>query len=192
MTQLDHDATERRPLRADAARNRQLLLDAALTAFRRDGVNASLDDIARAAGVGSGTLYRHFSTRDALVLAVIDKQLAALADLGAELLDHDSPLAAVEQWLAAYIDHAGTFQGLAGTLVSTPPEDRASTQCHLTRAAGTRLIERAVAAGELHPNTEPEDLLDMVAAIAWIGEHGPPNPDRPTRLLHLLLAGSRP
>src|SRR5881398_706607 len=93
-----------RPMRADAARNRGLVLDAARTAFARHGVTASLDDVARAAGVGPGTLYRHFPTRDALVLAVIDDGLTDICSLGAELSDNSEPLEALRQWLDAYIE----------------------------------------------------------------------------------------
>jgi AcrR family transcriptional regulator len=180
-----------RPLRADAARNRQSLVDAAFDAFRREGVHASLDDIAKAAGVGSGTLYRHFASRDALVLAVIEGRLASLAEVGAELATVDPPIQAVERWLAAYIDQAGTFHGLAGTLVGPKPEEEAP-ECHAARGAGAALIERAIAAGQLRADTIAGDLLDLAAAIAWVGEHSPPDPDRMPRLLHLCLAGARP
>lgn len=179
-----------RPLRADAARNRQSLVDAAFAAFRREGVHASLDDIAKAAGVGSGTLYRHFATRDALVLAVIDGRLDSLAGLAAELAGVDPPIEAVERWLGAYIDQAGTFQGLAGTLVGPKPAEEAPS-CHAARAGGATLIERAIAAGELQPDTVPGDLLDLAAAIAWVGEHAPADPERTQRLLLLCLAGVR-
>ena len=87
----------RRPLRADAARNRQLLLNAAREAFTRHGVTASLDDVARAAGVGPGTLYRHFPTRDALVLAVIDEGLIDIHRLGTALTDAADPLDALDE-----------------------------------------------------------------------------------------------
>jgi AcrR family transcriptional regulator len=184
-------STASRPLRADAARNRQSLVDAAFAAFRREGVHASLDDIAKAAGVGSGTLYRHFATRDALVLAVIDGRLDSLAQIGADLGDVNPPIEAVERWLAAYIDQAGTFQGLAGTLVGPKPEHEAPS-CHAARASGAVLIERAIAAGELRRDTVAGDLLDMAAAIAWVGEHSPADPERTKRLLHLCLAGARP
>jgi AcrR family transcriptional regulator len=167
------------------------LVEAAFAAFRREGVHASLDDIAKAAGVGSGTLYRHFATRDALVLAVIEGRLDSLAEIGADLADVVPPIEAVERWLAAYIDQAATFQGLAGTLVGPKPETEAPS-CHAARAAGATLIERAIAAGELRADTVAGDLLDLAAAIAWVGEHSPPDPARASRLLHLCLAGARP
>jgi AcrR family transcriptional regulator len=180
-----------RPLRADAARNRESLVAAAFTSFRRDGVNASLDDIAKAAGVGSGTLYRHFANRDALVLAVIEEQLAGLARSGAELADLATPIEAVERWMTEYIDQAGTFQGLSATLVSTVPDRGGSDSCHRARAAGAELIDRAIAAGQLRADTVPDDLLDLAAAIAWVGEHVEPDPARTGRLLRLCLAGAR-
>lgn len=178
-----------RPLRADAARNRQAVVDAAYAAFRRDGVNASLDDIAKAAGVGSGTLYRHFATRDALVAAVIDDQMVVLQELGESLLDDDSPIRAVERWLTAYIDQAGTIEGLAGTLLV--PTGHAPS-CDAAHDAGVALIERAISEGDLRPDTVARDLVDLAAGIAMISEHLPPEPDRSRRLLHLCLAGARP
>jgi AcrR family transcriptional regulator len=124
-----------RPLRADAARNRQLLLDAAREAFDRHGVSASLDDIARAAGVGPGTLYRHFPTRDQLVLAVIDEGLTDIHRLGTVLLDEDDPMGALRRWLDAYVAHASMFDGLARTLTRRRADDERSS-CQLARSAG--------------------------------------------------------
>jgi AcrR family transcriptional regulator len=124
-----------RPLRADAARNRQLLLDAARDAFDRHGVTASLDDIARAAGVGPGTLYRHFPTRDQLVLAVIDEGLTDIHRLGTVLLDEDDPMGALRRWLDAYAAQASMFDGLARTLTRKRADDERST-CQLARSAG--------------------------------------------------------
>lgn len=181
--------SSQRPLRADAARNRSTLLRTAFDAFREHGVGASLDDIAKAAGVGSGTLYRHFPTRDDLVLAVIDERMADLERLGADLLAGGDPVAALEEWMTAYIDSARTFQGLAATLVSVLPGG-GSDQCHATRDAGARLVATAVAEGRLHP-VDPEDLLDMTAAAAWVLDHTADEPGRAARLRDLLLAGLR-
>jgi AcrR family transcriptional regulator len=177
-----------RPLRADAARNRQALVDAAYAAFRRDGVNTSLDDIATTAGVGSGTLYRHFATRDALVAAVIEEQMVALLELGTALLEVDPPIEAVERWLTAYIDQAGTIDGLAGTLLG--PRAKAPS-CDAAHEAGIALIERAIRAGDLHAGTVAQDLVDLALGIAMIGDYLPLEPARSRRLLDLLLAGAR-
>lgn len=120
-------STTARPMRADAARNRRLLLDAARDAFTRRGVTASLDDVARAAGVGSGTLHRHFPTRDELVLAVIDDGLTDMHRLGIALVDAEDPLHALHHWLDSYIEQGSVFEGLARTL-ATPrrPQARAA------------------------------------------------------------------
>lgn len=177
-----------RPLRADAARNRRALLDAALEAFERGGVTASLDDIAKAAGVGPGTLYRHFPSRDDLVLAVIDDGLLVLAELGEGLLESPNPVAALTDWLEAFISQAGLFDGLARTLVN--PEAGDDTTCKRSKRAGAALVERAVATGEMRRDVSSEDLLDLAAAIAWLGDQGRDTAQR-SRLLTLVVDGMR-
>jgi AcrR family transcriptional regulator len=180
-----------RPLRADAARNRQLLLDAARDAFTRHGVTASLDDVARAAGVGPGTLYRHFPTRDALVLAVIDEGLIDIYRLGTTLTEAANPLDALHQWLDAYIEQGSTFQGLARTLASPPPTADENSTCHLARGAGAALVARAVDAGHLRDDVDVDDVLDMAAAIAWIGEQPERDATQRARLLGVVVDGLR-
>jgi AcrR family transcriptional regulator len=181
--------TSVRPLRADAARNRRLLLDAARDAFARDGVTASLDDVARAAGVGPGTLYRHFPSRDALVLAVIDEGLTDLHRLGAELVDSADPLDALRRWLAAYVAQAGMFEGLAATLANAPTES--SDACRMSREAGAELVSRAVAAGAIRADVDDVDVLDLGAAIAWVGEQPERGQAQRVRLLEIVIDGLR-
>jgi len=181
-----------RPLRADAARNRRLLLEAARDAFTRHGVTASLDDVARAAGVGPGTLYRHFPTRDALVLAVIDEGLINIHRLGTALTDAADPLDALRQWLGAYIEQGSTFQGLARTLASPPPTADEDSTCHLARGAGAALVARAVDAGLLRDDVDVDDVLDMAAAIAWVGEQPERDTTQRERLLRVVIDGLRP
>jgi AcrR family transcriptional regulator len=180
-------------MRADAARNRRLLLDAAREAFARHGVTASLDDVARAAGVGPGTLYRHFPTRDELVLAVIDDGLVDIHRLGNELRDDADPLDALRRWLDAYIVQGGMFEGLARTLASPPPaaaDDQSA--CRLARSAGAALVARAVDAGLLRRDLDINDVLDLAAAIAWIGEQPDRGADQRQRLLDVVIDGLRP
>jgi AcrR family transcriptional regulator len=179
-----------KPLRADAARNRRLLLDAAMAAFREHGATASLDDVAKAAGVGPGTLYRHFPTRDHLVLAVIDDGLAGLAELGAALLDEPDPVQALQTWLAAFIDEGSAFSGLAGTLVAAPSGAR-SAACHQSQVAGRTLVQHAIDAGRLRDGIEADDVIDMAGAIAWIGEQPDRDPAQRDRLLRILIEGIR-
>lgn len=179
-------------MRADAVRNRRRVLDAARTAFEQSGVTASLDDVARAAGVGAGTLYRHFPTRDHLVLAVIDEGLRGLATLGAELHDGDDPVDALAQWLTAYVAQAGMFEGLAGTLVTPPEADNAGKEaCHAASAAGAALVARAVAEGDFRADINLDDVLDMAAAIAWLGEQPERDAQQQGRLLRILIDGLR-
>ncbi|ORB28533.1 hypothetical protein BST38_19795 [Mycolicibacterium parafortuitum] len=184
--------TAARPRRADAARNRELLLRAAHAAFTERGVTASLDDVARAAGVGPGTLYRHFPTRDALVLAVIDDGLTDIHRLGTELLAAGDPLGAVREWLRAYIEQGAIYKGLAATLASPPsPADGAASTCDQARKAGAALIVRAVEKGVLRADVDPDDLLDMAAAITWVGEQPDRDPARCRRLLDVFVDGLR-
>jgi AcrR family transcriptional regulator len=180
-----------RPMRADAARNRQLLLAAARDAFDRHGVSASLDDIARAAGVGPGTLYRHFPTRDQLVLAVIDEGLIDIHRLGVVLLDEDDPLGALRRWLDAYVEQAGMFDGLARTLTRRRADDEWST-CQLARGAGGALVARAAAAGLVRDDIDIADVLDLAAAIAWVGERPERDAGQRNRLLRVVIDGLRP
>ena len=181
-----------RPLRADAARNRRSVIDAARDAFARHGVTASLDDVARAAGVGPGTLYRHFPSRDDLILAVIDDGLADLHRLGVELLDETDPLAAVNRWLDAYIEQGSMFEGLARTLACPPAIAHENSSCQLAIDAGTALIRRAAEAGTLRADVDADDVRHLAAAIAWVSGQLPPAPDRRSRLLQMMLDGIRP
>ncbi|WP_235367029.1 TetR/AcrR family transcriptional regulator, partial [Rhodococcus sp. Chr-9] len=127
-------------------------------------------NIAKAAGVGPGTLYRHFPNRDDLVLAVIDDGLLALAEQAEALLGSTEPVAALQGWLNDYVTQAGLFDGLARTLVD--PEAGDDTTCKRSKRAGAALLERAVATGDVRDDLSGDDLLDMATAIAWLGEHG--------------------
>lgn len=181
--------TSARPMRADAARNRALLLDAARDAFTRNGVTASLDDVAKAAGVGAGTLYRHFPTRDALVLAVTDDGLTNLHRLGTDLQNSTDPLAALREWLAAYIAQAGIFDGLAKTLATAPTES--SPACRMSREAGAALVARAAEAGVIRAGVDIGDVLDLSAAIAWVSEQSERDDAQRARLLDIVIDGIR-
>jgi AcrR family transcriptional regulator len=178
-----------RPLRADAQRNRRRVLDAARTAFARDGVTASLDDIARAAGVGPGTLYRHFPTRDRLVRAVIDDGLIEIHDMGMASLHDPDPARALEEWLKAYVEQGSVFKGLAETLVNPIAQSDEVDSCRKAREAGTALIARAVRERIFRPEVRPEDVLDMLAAVTWVGEQPNRQAGQRKRLLKLLVAG---
>lgn len=180
-----------RPLRADALRNRQALLTAAADAFARHGVSASLDEVARAAGVGPGTLYRHFPTRDQLVRAVIDDGLYALRDCGESLLHAPDPVVALTEWLDAYIRQGNVYQGLAATLVEVAPDGDQGQGCWAARQSGARLIARAVALGAIRADADADDILDLAAGIAWVGQQPDRDENQRIRLVRLLVDGLR-
>ena len=178
------------PRSSECMEARSSVIDAARDAFARHGVTASLDDVARAAGVGPGTLYRHFPSRDDLILAVVTEGLAELHRLGVELLDATDPLTAVNRWLDAYIELCGTFDGLAQALTRAPVHE--SSDCRLAIDAGTALIRRAAEAGTLRADIDADDVWHLAGAMAWVSGQLPPDPDRRTRLLRMMLDGMRP
>ncbi|TRW80941.1 TetR/AcrR family transcriptional regulator [Mycolicibacterium sp. 018/SC-01/001] len=167
-----------------------MLLDAALEAFREQGVTASLDEVAKAAGVGPGTLYRHFPSRDHLVLAVIDEGLAGLAEFGTTLLEESDPVQALLTWLASFVEQGTVFTGLAGTLVA-PANAGVDSTCQRNQLSGRALVQRAIDAGLLRDDVEPGDVIDMAGAIMWIGEQPVRDPAQRDRLLRILIDGLR-
>jgi AcrR family transcriptional regulator len=177
--------------------------DAARDAFTRRGVGASLDDVARAAGFGPGTLYRNFPTRDDLVLAVLEENLIDLRRLGDELLDGPDPLEAVTRWLDAYIDQCNVFDGLARTMACPLTHADEKGICRAALAAGAALIRRAAETGALRSDIDADEVMHLAAAIAWIVMHlaaaiawiveqPAPDPHRRARLMRVMLDGIRP
>ena len=174
-----------RPRRADARRNHDLLLAAARKVFAEQGPSAPLDDIARAAGVGNATLYRHFPSRQDLIVAVYADEAEALRARGEELLATEPAGDALFGWLATFVEHVAGKRELALTL----PGDhetlfhRWHEGMHETAAA---LVERAKRAGELRPDVAEPDLLTMANGIAL----STTDPQRRARLLVLLRTGA--
>lgn len=181
-----------RPQRADARRNRARLLDAATTEFAESGTAASLEDVARRAGLGIGTLYRHFPTRDDLIEAVIHDgvdDLVAAADT--LLADEEDPLVALRTWLKGVVAHAASYRGLATSMAAAASgEGRLTDACHRQEGAATALVERARGVGALRPDVRVDEVLDLVSAVAWVAEQGRPHDHG--RLLDLVLDGMRP
>lgn len=181
-------------MRADAARNRERLLEAAGKAFEKAGTQASLEDIARQAGVGVGTLYRHFPTREALIEALLREQLEALLALADELAHAPSPAQALDTWLRAALHNSCTYRGLAGPIVSATSAHCTSslhTPCSRMREAGASLLARAQQAGEIRADVSACDVMTVVNAIAWSAEQSPSNPTRGALLLGIFLDGLR-
>ncbi|MEV0849685.1 helix-turn-helix domain-containing protein [Streptomyces sp. NPDC049954] len=184
-------APRERPLRADARRNYERLLAEARTAFAQAGTEASLEDIARRAGVGIGTLYRHFPDRYALMEAVFAAGIAALC-AEAEQLSADPALEASEAlagWLGSYVAYATTYGGLSGALA----EQGRMTSCHdILSGAAALLLVPAQRAGSVRAAASPHDVLLLTTAVAWAAERLPEGDEEGRgRLLGLVLDGLR-
>ena len=179
-----------RPLRADAARNRAKLLAAAREAFTEDGAGASLEDIARRADVGIGTLYRNFETRQALLEAVYVDEVAAIC-AAADDLDGLAPWDALVSWLRSFAAYAATKKALGAELMAyLDGEAPVFLQCRQSIvAAGAPLLERAQRAGEVRADAELMDVMRMVGGIATIANA---EPGQIERILAVALDGLRP
>jgi AcrR family transcriptional regulator len=157
---------ERKP-RADAERNRDRLLTTAKAVFARKGGSASLEEIAREAGVGIGTLYRHFPTRDALIAAVYRNETAQLAAAAKTLAAKHPPIEALRAWMLLFVDYMTTKEGMLSaldSLVGGTTQLYADTTAQM-RTAINMLAERAVASGEAKIDIEPLDLLRAVSSV---------------------------
>jgi AcrR family transcriptional regulator len=181
-----------RSKRADARRNEKTLLDAAAAVFVASGVDAPVRDIAAEAGVGLGTIYRHFPTRADLVIAVYQHQVEACAEAGPALLaGSGSPYAALTQWIDLFVDFLITKHGLAAALRSDRARFETLHAYFLDRLVPVcaRLLEAAAAAGEIRPDVDAFGLMYGVGNLC-AGAGGDPRYDA-RRMVGLLLAGLR-
>ena len=159
-----------RERRSDAERNYQLLLEVARQAFSEKGASVRLDEIARTAGVGIGTLYRHFPTREALVQQVYRDEVEQLAAKASKLLKHHTPAVALRRWLHLFVEHLAKEQLLAETLQinSGDTSSMAQTSGVLIGEAVAMLVQQAIEAKEVVAEIDPSDLLRALAGIATI------------------------
>ncbi|GAA4012525.1 helix-turn-helix domain-containing protein [Streptomyces plumbiresistens] len=184
-----------RPMRADARRNYERLLKVAAEAFAEHGEGASLDDIAKRAGVGSGTLYRHFPTRQALLEAAYVERIEAIAARADELAGHLPPGEALVEWLNELGVGMIQVRGLKALLGSTVTDgsSAAATLCADTmRSAVTRLVEAAQREGTLRPDVEPIEVLRLAHGVATASELADGEGKAIRRYLALLTEGLRP
>jgi AcrR family transcriptional regulator len=178
--------------RKDARRNRQTLLDAAAAVFVTSGVEAPVRDIAARAGVGMGTIYRHFPTRADLIVAVYHHQIEACAEAGPALLAAStSPHAALREWINLFVDFLVTKHGLAAALRSDNAGFETLHARFLDRLLPVcaQLLEASAAAGEIRPDMDALELLHGVGNLC-IGMESNPHYDA-RRLVELLIAGLR-
>jgi AcrR family transcriptional regulator len=179
-------------LRADARRNRDKLIEAAAPAFAEHGVEASLEDIARQAGVGIGTLYRHFPTREHLVEVVYGREVELLCAAADDLARRERPDVALEEWMQRFVGYIATKRGMANSLrllLATNSELFAKTSGMVPQALH-RLVQAAAAGGYIRKDIESSDVLHALSGIYG----APDSPDwreRSRRLVRLLMDGLR-
>ena len=182
-------ASTTRPLRADARQNYERLVAAAAVAIGELGPNVSLEEVAKRAGVGIGTLYRHFPNRQALLEAVYRDQVNMNCVRGRELLATTPPAEALQQWLHSLLTHNLTTRGLKEAMMAgevSPQTSECKAQMH---AIGGELLARAQEAGAVRCDIEITDLLRLTHSIALMVEPGPEGATRAERLFEVMIAG---
>ena len=182
-----------RKSRTDAQRNRERILEVAKESFTRFGASASLDDIARQAGVGAGTLYRHFPTRDALIEAVYRSEVEKLAAAERKFAEKMPPVEALRAWMLLFVDHIAAKQTIASALNSVVggPSKLYEGSQGLIRGAIDALVNRAIRSGDIRSDLDPFDLLRALIGVSHIAS-GPGWQQSARRLVEILITGSRP
>jgi AcrR family transcriptional regulator len=179
--------------RTDAQRNRVRILEVAKKAFAKSGANTSLDDVAKEAGVGAGTLYRHFPTRHALLEAVYHSEVEKLAAAQRELSGKLPPVEALRAWMLLFVDYIETKHIIASalnTLVGGPSKVYAGSRTQIEGAIHS-LVKRAIKSGDVRKDLEPFDLLRALIGVSNVAS-GPDWPQSARRLVDILITGSRP
>ena len=186
-------ATTARKPRIDALRNRERILEVAKAAFTRQGANASLDEIAKQAGVGTGTLYRHFPTRDELIEGVYRNEVEKLAAAAARFAERLSPLEALRAWMLLLVDYIAAKHIIAPALNSVVggPSRFYESSHSMIHAAMEGLVKRAKKSGDLRRDLDASDLLRALIGVSHVGS-GADWQQSARRLVDILIAGSRP
>jgi len=192
MPQQRSQPARRKP-RRDAQQNRDRILEVAKQAFAKSGANASLDDIAKQAKVGAGTLYRHFPTRDALLEAVYHSEVDKLAAAERELSGKLPPVEALRAWMLLFVDYIAAKHIIApalNTLVGGPSKVYEASRAQIQGAIHS-LVKRAIRSGDIRRDLEPFDLLRALIGVSNVAS-GPDWPQSARRLVDILISGSRP
>ena len=181
-----------RPLRADAQRNRDKLLAAATEAFAEDGEDVALETIAARAGVGIGTLYRHFPSRDALVVAAYEHEVDTLCAAAADLLETLPADAALRAWADRFADYMATKRSMGNALRAAAASDSPLFAVTRERILGALrlLLDAGAAAGTLRADVDPKDVMRVINGI-WYLPDGPEWRDDVGRMLGLVIDGLR-
>jgi len=188
-----HSKTAVRKPRTDGQRNRERILKVAKEAFTRLGASASLDDIARQAAVGPGTLYRHFPTRDALIEAVYRAEVEKLAAAALNFAEVMPPLEALRAWMWLFVDHIAEKQIIApalNTLVGGATKLYEGSRGQVQSAIDA-LVKRGINSGEIRRDLDPFDLLRALIGVSYVAST-PDWQQSAKRLVDILITGSRP
>ena len=188
----NRSTTARKP-RTDAVRNRERILEVAKAAFTRQGANASLEEIAKQAGVGTGTLYRHFPTRDALIEGVYRNEVEKLAAAASHFAKKMSPIEALRAWMLLLVDHIAAKHIIAPALNSIVggPSRLYEGSRSMIHGAIDELVKRAKRSGDLRRDLDAFDLLRALIGVSHVGS-GADWQQSARRLVDILIAGSRP
>ncbi|MHA7985012.1 TetR/AcrR family transcriptional regulator [Rathayibacter sp. CAU 1779] len=186
-------ATAQRPMRADAQRNYDRIVEVASDAFAERGVLTSLDDIACRAGVGPGTLYRHFPTRDGLIAAALGGSLDRLTELSVRLQASDDPGDALDEWMLALANHLRTYDNLPESIAEAfrTEDSPLRNSCQPLTDTMARLVTRAKKAGVIRPDLNSRDLFALVASVAWASQRRGDTDADLKRMLALATGGIR-
>jgi AcrR family transcriptional regulator len=192
MTKKRSPSTERKQ-RSDAQQNRERILAVATKAFTKSGANASLEDVAKRAGVGIGTLYRHFSSREELLKAVYNDVTEKLAKAGQEFAETLSPVEALRAWMMLFVDFIAEKQIIAPALNALIDDPQKLIKASYSQTWGTvrGLVERAIKSGDIREDLDAIDLLRALVGVANIAT----TPDwkkSARKLVDILILGSRP
>src|SRR5580700_4217196 len=188
-----HTQSVHRKPRSDAQRNRERILEVAKEAFTRSGANTSLDDIAKQAGVGAGTLYRHFPSRDELLEAVYRTEVEKLAAAEQKFAETMSPIEALRGWMFLFVDYIATKKIIApalNTLVGGPSKVFEASHDQIWGAIRA-LVKRAIKSGGIRKDLDPLDLLRALIGVANVAS-SPDWQQSARRLVDILITGSRP
>src|SRR5271168_3663099 len=184
--------TDRKP-RADAQRNRERILEVAKQEFTTSGANASLEEIAKKAGVGPGTLYRHFPTREELLMAVYRSEMEKLAAAERTFADTLPPVEALRAWLLLFVDAVAAKQVIApalNTLVGDPKKVFEASHAQIWEVIRA-LVKRAIKSGDIRKDLDPIDLLRALIGVSNVAS-SPDWQQSARRLVDILITGSRP
>ncbi|WP_131772424.1 MULTISPECIES: TetR/AcrR family transcriptional regulator [Protofrankia] len=182
-----------RPMRSHARRNRERILAVAREAMTSQDDEISLNEVARRAGVGIGTLFRHFASREALLEALVHDRTTAICAEADRLLESEAPGTALITWLSDLVAYVATYRGVAAALLNGSRDARSALHrsCKNVDNAAAALLTRAQRAGEVRADIGVDEVIALVSAIAWVREQAPERAGQLEALMSIIATGLR-